>query len=102
MFGNNYRKPKKSKHKRFRWLRGVVFGGILATLLTSLFTPRSGLQLRKKLSRVRYSGTKKGKVLLKNTKQHAKTFAKQTKLLAKSISKEIKEFAKIVKDESRD
>ncbi|AEB41505.1 YtxH domain-containing protein [Chlamydia pecorum] len=102
MFGNPYRKPKKVKRKHFSWLRGVLFGGILATLLTSLFTPNSGSQLRKKLTKFKNSGTKKGKTLIKNSKQHTEAFAKQTKQLAKNIAREIKEFAQSMIDESRE
>ncbi|WP_348663746.1 YtxH domain-containing protein [Chlamydia vaughanii] len=100
MFRNH--KPKKKTCRRWRWLRGVLFGGFIATLLTCLFTPKSGEQLRKKLSRVKTSGTKKGKTLFKNSKQHTKHFAQQTKVLAKNITKEIHDFAKAMIDESKD
>ncbi|KDU80753.1 ytxH-like family protein [Chlamydia muridarum] len=83
------------------WLRGVLFGGILATLLTSLFVPKSGIQLRKKLLRVKTSGTKKGRALLRNSKHHTREFAEQTKTLAKNISKEIQDFTQSIIDESR-
>ncbi|EPP35397.1 ytxH-like family protein [Chlamydia ibidis] len=95
-------KNKKGKCKRWRWLRGVLFGGFIATLLTCLFTPKSGVQLRKKLLRVRTSGTKKGKTLIKNSKQHTKAFAQQTKTLAKNLTKEIQDFTKAIIDESKD
>ncbi|ANH78333.1 YtxH domain-containing protein [Candidatus Chlamydia sanziniae] len=96
------RKCKKIKNKRCRWLRGVLFGGLIATLLTCLFTPKSGIQLRKKISKVKNTGAKKGKTLLKNSKQHTKAFLQHTKLLAKNISKEVKNFSKAIIDENKD
>lgn len=98
----NYGSKKKAPRKRFRWLRGVIFGSFIATLLTCLFTPKSGEQLRKKLLRVKTSGTKKGRTLLKNSRRHTRAFAQQTKLLAKNISKEIQDFTKAMIDESKD
>ena len=98
----NYKSKRKSPCKRWRWLRGVIFGSFIATVLTCLFTPKSGEQLRKKLLRVKTSGTKQGKTLLKNSKQHTRAFAQQTKLLAKNISKEIQDFTKAMINESKD
>ncbi|AFS24587.1 YtxH domain-containing protein [Chlamydia psittaci] len=100
MFRNH--KHNKKTCKRWRWLRGVIFGGFIATLLTCLFTPKSGVQLRKKLSRVRTSGTKKGKTLFKHSKEHTKAFAQQTKTLAKNLTKEIKDFTKAIVEETKD
>lgn len=96
-----FRSQKAKKNKCCLWLRGVLFGGFLATLLTSLFLPKSGMQIRKKLLRVKTSGTKKGRALLKNSKHHTREFAEQTKLLAKNISKEIQDFTQSIIDESR-
>ncbi|EPJ20995.1 putative exported protein [Chlamydia psittaci 03DC35] len=60
------------------------------------------MQLRKKLSRVKTSGTKKGKTLFKHSKEHTKAFAQQTKALAKNLTKEIKDFTKAMIEETKD
>lgn len=95
MFGS--RPPQKNLH--CRWLRGVLFGGAIATLVTCLFTPKSGVQIRKKLHKVKDASTKQGKHLLKNSKRHTKAFAVQTKSLAKNISKDVQNFVQQVIDE---
>lgn len=97
MLGN--RRPKR-KPVHFRWLKGVLFGGMIATLVTCLFTPKSGAQIRKKLHRVKDTSAKQGRVLLKNSKRHTKAFAAQTKQLAKNFSKDIQDFAQNIIDES--
>ncbi|MBQ8498540.1 YtxH domain-containing protein [Chlamydia sp.] len=96
-----FKNQKPKKNKCCLWLRGVLFGGVLATLLTSLFVPKNGSQLRKKIFRIKTSGTKRGRALLKNSKHHTREFAEQTKILAKNISKEIQDFTQSIIDESR-
>lgn len=90
--------PNKGSH--FRWLRGVLFGGVVATLATCLFTPKTGLQIRRKLHRVKDTSAKQGKTLIKNSKRHTKEFAVQTKVLAKNISQDVQNFVQQVIDES--
>lgn len=96
MFRN---KKLKRKSAHFRWLKGVLFGGMVATLITCLFTPKTGAQIRKKLYKFKNTGAKQGKVLLKNSKRHTKAFAAQAKQLAKNISQDIQDFAQNIIDE---
>lgn len=95
-------KSHKPKKKHFLWLRGVLFGGMVATVLACLFTPKSGVQLRKKLLKMKSSGIKQGKILLKNSKQHTKTFARQTKELTKNITRDVKDFTKSILGDRED
>lgn len=99
---DNQNKPKKKTCKRWRWFRGVLFGGFVATLLTSLFTPKSGEQLRKKILKVKTSGIKRGRILFRNSKQHTYQFAKQAKILAKNISEEVQSFTKSFLNENKE
>ncbi|ETR80441.1 hypothetical protein X556_0235 [Chlamydia pneumoniae B21] len=64
-----------------------------------MFTPKSGVQLRKKILKVKNSGAKKSRVFFKNSKQHTKSFVKQAKLLAKNISHELQDFKKGILDD---
>ncbi len=99
MFGNS--RSKKRKGKSFRWLRGAVFGGCLATVLTGLFTPKSGPQLRKRLAKFRQVSLKRSKSLVKNSKQHTKSFIKQAKNLMHSLKEEIKDFVDSIREDSK-
>nr|WP_213318659.1 YtxH domain-containing protein [Chlamydiifrater volucris] len=92
------RKPQKCKRptKHFKWLRGALFGGFVATIITLLFAPKSGKQTRRRFSKIRNSSQHQGKTLIKNSKNHARVFANHAKVLAKNLSKEIKIFAKSI------
>lgn len=96
MFGN---RPPRRKSVQLRWLKGVLFGGMMATLVTCLFTPKSGAQVRRKLHKVKDTSAKQSKLLFKNSKRHTKAFAAQTKQLAKNISKDFQDFAQNIIDE---
>ncbi|WP_213358013.1 YtxH domain-containing protein [Chlamydiifrater phoenicopteri] len=94
MFTRKPIKCKKKTTKHFKWLRGALFGGFVATIITLLFAPKSGKQTRRRFNRIRSSSQTQGKTLIKNSKNHARIFANHAKTLAKNLSKEIKAFAK--------
>lgn len=95
-----FKHQHQGNRKFFSWIKGALFGSIVATITTLIMSPKISKKIRTKFRGWKHSSKKQTRALAKNSRRHTKIFVGQAKNFANNIRNDLHEFTSSLKQES--